>query len=123
MRKLQAGDSADNTRDVGKSLETMTEIVNGDSQLYQKSKRKFVEEFVISSGVEIKKKSDLIRVFVKGGIMSPADLLKIMDISRSLGNKYVLFGSRQDIMFPSNGTDEATIERYFRPLTTAYELG
>jgi rubredoxin len=101
----------------------MAEIVNGDPQLYQKSKRKFVDEFVISSDVETKKKSDLIRVFVKGGIMSPADLLKIMDISRSLGNKYVLFGSRQDIMFPSNGTDEATIERYFRPLNTAYELG
>jgi rubredoxin len=73
--------------------------------------------------VETKKKSDLIRVFVKGGIMSPADLLKIMDISRTLGNKYVLFGSRQDIMFPANGTDETTIERYFRPLNAEYELG
>ena len=73
--------------------------------------------------METKKKSDLIRVFVKGGILSPADLLKIMEISRGLGNKYVLFGSRQDIMFPSNGADEQVIDRAFRPLNADFELG
>ena len=73
--------------------------------------------------METKDKRGLIRAFVKGGILSPADLLKIMDLSRSLGNKYVLFGSRQDIMFPSNGADDQTIERAFRPLNTDYELG
>lgn len=69
------------------------------------------------------KKSDLIRAFVKGGILSPADMLKIMDISRKLGNKYVLFGSRQDIMFPSNGTDDLTLEASFRSMGIDYELG
>lgn len=73
--------------------------------------------------METKDKRGLIRAFVKGGILSPADLLKIMDLSRSLGNKFVLFGSRQDIMFPANGADEQTIERAFRPLNTDYELG
>ena len=73
--------------------------------------------------MEVKDKRSLIRAFVKGGILSPADLLKIMDLSRSLGNKFVLFGSRQDIMFPSNGADEQTLERAFRPLNTDYELG
>lgn len=73
--------------------------------------------------METKKKSDLIRVFVKGGILSPADLLKIMEISRGLGNKHVLFGSRQDIMFPSNGADEAVIDKMFRPLNADCELG
>jgi rubredoxin len=73
--------------------------------------------------METKKKSDLIRAFVKGGILSPADLLKIMEISKSLGNKHVSFGSRQDIMFPLNGADEISIERAFGALNIDYELG
>ena len=66
------------------------------------------------------KKSDLIRAFVKGGILSPADLLKIMEISQSLDNKFVLFGSRQDIMFPSNGADEKKIDYAFRDILIDY---
>jgi len=73
--------------------------------------------------METKKKSDLIRAFVKGGVLSPADLLKIMDISKSLGNKYVLFGSRQDIMFPSNGAKEVSISQAFKTINIDYELG
>src|SRR5690349_14804603 len=69
------------------------------------------------------KKSDLIRVFVKGGILSPADMLKIMDISRRLGNKFVLFGSRQDIMFPSNDASEQQLDKFFREINMDYELG
>src|SRR4051812_46710672 len=75
------------------------------------------------SWMDTKKKSDLIRAFVKGGILSPADLLKIMEISKNLGNKHVSFGSRQDIMFPSNGADEINIERAFNALGIDYELG
>lgn len=69
------------------------------------------------------KKSDLIRAFVKGGILSPADMLKIMEISRRLGNKFVLFGSRQDIMFPANGSHESNIRESFRAINVEYELG
>lgn len=69
------------------------------------------------------RKSDLIRAFVKGGILSPADLLKIMEISRTLGNKFVLFGSRQDIMFPSNGADEKYLDVLFRKIKIDYEVG
>jgi rubredoxin/dissimilatory sulfite reductase (desulfoviridin) alpha/beta subunit len=69
------------------------------------------------------KKSDLIRAFVKGGILSPADMLKIMQISSELGNRYVLFGSRQDIMFPANGADEKILDRLFRQINIDYELG
>lgn len=68
------------------------------------------------------KKSDLIRAFVKGGFLSPADLLKIMELSRSLGNEYVLFGSRQDIMFPSHGVDEAELKVAFKAMQIEYEL-
>lgn len=69
------------------------------------------------------KKSDLIRAFVKGGILSPADMLKIMEISRTLGNKFVLFGSRQDIMFPANDTDEQLMDQLFRKINMDYEIG
>ncbi len=72
---------------------------------------------------EAKKKSGLIRTFVKGGFLSPADLLKIMEVSKNLGNKYVLFGSRQDIMFPSNGADEQQLETAFANINIHYELG
>src|SRR3954471_23508307 len=61
-------------------------------------------------------KSNLIRVFVKGGFLSPADLLKIMNLSRSLGNRYILFGSRQDIMFPSNGSHESVLTEAFKEI-------
>jgi rubredoxin len=70
-----------------------------------------------------RKKSDLVRAFVKGGILSPADLLRIMGISQSVGNKFVLFGSRQDIMFPSNGADRAKIEDAFAAISIDCELG
>jgi rubredoxin len=73
--------------------------------------------------VESNKKSDLIRAFVKGGFLSPADLLKIMELSRSLGNKYVLFGSRQDIMFPSFGATEDELQQAFKAIRIDYELG
>ncbi|WP_254161891.1 rubredoxin [Chryseosolibacter histidini] len=69
------------------------------------------------------KKSDLIRAFVKGGFLSPAGLLKIMELSRSLGNKYVLFGSRQDIMFPSHGANESELSDAFKAIHIEYELG
>ncbi|HEV8513772.1 MAG TPA: rubredoxin [Cyclobacteriaceae bacterium] len=73
--------------------------------------------------MEVKKKSDLIRVFVKGGFLSPANLLKILDISAQAGNKYVLFGSRQDIMFPINGASRPQIDQQFKSININYELG
>ena len=38
------------------------------------------------------KTQKLIRVFIKGGILSPKDLLIVMDVSRKMGNKYISFG-------------------------------
>jgi len=69
------------------------------------------------------KKSDLVRAFVKGGILSPADMLRIMNISQSVGNKFVVFGSRQDIMFPSQGEDLSKIENAFAAIDIDCELG
>ncbi|MBT1708853.1 rubredoxin [Fulvivirgaceae bacterium PWU5] len=73
--------------------------------------------------MEIHAKHNLIRAFVKGGFLSPIDLLKIMELSRSLGNKYVSFGSRQDIMFPANGADESALAESFQAIQIDYELG
>ncbi|MBL0744772.1 rubredoxin [Chryseolinea lacunae] len=67
-------------------------------------------------------KSDLIRAFVKGGFLSPAALLKIMELSKSLGNKYVLFGSRQDIMFPRNNATQAQLDTVFNTIKIEHEL-
>lgn len=80
-------------------------------------------ELLQSSLLMETKKSDLIRVFVKGGILSPADMLKIMEISRRLGNRFVLFGSRQDIMFPANGADESAVRESFKEIKMDCELG
>lgn len=67
------------------------------------------------------KKSDLLRVFVYGGILSPSDLLGIMEISEMCGNKYVLFGSRQDILFPMHNADKNAISDAFKKLKIDYE--
>ena len=57
------------------------------------------------------KDSPLFRVLVKGGIISPADLLKVMDASEAAGNGFIMFGSRQEIFFPLNkGVDPEPVE-------------
>jgi hypothetical protein len=45
-------------------------------------------------------KGNLIRIFAKGGMVAPQELMTILETARSLGNTFVLFGSRQDILFP-----------------------
>jgi rubredoxin len=69
-----------------------------------------------------REKSELIRAFVKGGFLSPAALLKIMELSKSLGNKHVLFGSRQDIMFPWNDASEGQLDAVFNAIKIEHEL-
>ena len=72
--------------------------------------------------MEANKKSSLIRAFVRGGFLSPVDLLKIMELSGSFGNDYILFGSRQDVMFPSNDLPEDHLEKAFHAINIDYEL-
>lgn len=68
-------------------------------------------------------KNDLIRVFAKGGILSPADLLNIMEVSTTLGNSHIAFGSRQDVIFPSHGRTIRQIARKCESLNMGYEVG
>ena len=57
----------------------------------------------------------LFRVLVRGGIISPADLLKVMDASEAAGNGFIMFGSRQEIFFPLNkGVDPEPVELTLR---------
>lgn len=65
-------------------------------------------------------KRGLVRVLVKGGIISPGDLMKIIRIARDLGNSYVHFGSRQDILFPSAEHNQSLLNETFEPIQTKY---
>ncbi|MFM2291697.1 MAG: hypothetical protein RIS29_1510 [Bacteroidota bacterium] len=49
--------------------------------------------------MELKKKYHTLRMLVKGGIITPAYFLKILEIARTAGNTTISFGSRQDIIF------------------------
>ena len=53
--------------------------------------------------------SMLARVFVKGGILSPGDLLKVIEVAKQLGADHIHLGSRQDILFPIRLDREAAI--------------
>src|SRR3546814_240576 len=68
-------------------------------------------------------KNNLIRVFVRGGILSPGDLLRIMEISRTLGNTFVMFGSRKDILFPLHEGTAAKATELFRDTGIDHEQG
>ncbi|PWJ42880.1 rubredoxin [Sediminitomix flava] len=66
-------------------------------------------------------KRDLVRVFVKGGIISPGDLLKIIITAEELGADYIHFGSRQDILFPVAEKKRDTLEATFKSIQTQYD--
>lgn len=67
-------------------------------------------------------KHDLVRVFVKGGILSPGDFLKILATAHDLGTDYVHFGSRQDILFPIKDQNRPTLDETFKSINTQYEI-
>ncbi len=64
----------------------------------------------------------LARIFVKGGVISPADLLRVMDASKKAGNSFIMFGSRQDILFPAMDTDEKELEASLEETDLKYHI-
>ncbi|HKJ40990.1 MAG TPA: rubredoxin [Sunxiuqinia sp.] len=50
----------------------------------------------------MKNKQNLVRVLLKGGVVSPDFLLSLLDCASGQGNETVFFGSRQDILFQQN---------------------
>lgn len=67
------------------------------------------------------KKTELVRVFTPGGVLSPTDLKKILDIAQGFENQYVHFGSRQDILFAVNETTPKELHSLFKSIKTDFE--
>ncbi|MFY0652123.1 MAG: rubredoxin domain-containing protein [Cyclobacteriaceae bacterium] len=76
----------------------------------------------MASNLVEKKKRDLVRVFVKGGIISPGDFHKIINTASDLGAEYIHFGSRQDILFPVNESNKIALDETFKSINTEYEI-
>lgn len=69
-----------------------------------------------------KKLSELVRAFVKGGVLSTGDFYKLLLLAEKLGAPFIHLGSRQDILFPSKITDKDTLEKEFSSINTFYEI-
>jgi len=63
------------------------------------------------SGIEAMHPPSLYRVLARGGTLSPAQLLRIVEASRSAGGHSLTFGARQEVLF-RGGDDRAEIERH-----------
>lgn len=68
------------------------------------------------------KLSELVRVFIKGGIVSPSDLLRIVNTAEKLGAQYIQFGSRQDILFPTKQREKGILDEVFDEINMKYEI-
>lgn len=65
---------------------------------------------------------DLVRVFVKGGIISPGDFLKVLLVAEKLGAEHIHFGSRQDILFSAKEKSKNILDETFQSIHTEYEI-
>lgn len=65
---------------------------------------------------------DLVRVFVKGGIISPGDILKILLTAEKLGASHIHLGSRQDILFPVIEKNKSYLDETFADIDMNYEI-
>ena len=54
---------------------------------------------------------DLHRILIKGGVTSPGELKDSITMLEAAGLSEVYFGSRQDLLFPLEGTKEETLEQ------------
>ncbi|WP_116126518.1 rubredoxin [Lewinella sp. IMCC34183] len=59
-------------------------------------------------------RTKLHRVAVRGGVLSPSELLTIIDLARALGLDGLHFGSRQDILFPVREEQAGILARFPR---------
>lgn len=62
----------------------------------------------------------MVRVLVKGGILTPSYLLNITEIAKTAGRKYVHFGSRQDLLFEVDSKQMAAVKAAFDSLNISY---
>src|SRR5690606_26051847 len=62
-------------------------------------------------GGRMTKGAPLVRVLLRGGVVSPADLLQVVELARRVGCEGLLPGVRQDLLFPVEGTSpDAVVE-------------
>lgn len=52
------------------------------------------------------------RIFIKGGVLSPSELKRVIELAEALGLTELSFGSRQDINFPVKESDKEILEQY-----------
>lgn len=67
-------------------------------------------------------KHDLVRVFIRGGVVSPGDMMQILETAADFGNEVIHFGSRQDILFPVNIRSKAILDHTFQAIRTEYDF-
>ncbi|MEP2025789.1 rubredoxin domain-containing protein [Reichenbachiella sp.] len=67
-------------------------------------------------------KKNLVRVFVKGGILSTGDFLRILTTAKELGTEFIHLGSRQDILFPAKDRSKTLLKNIFQSINTEYEI-
>lgn len=67
------------------------------------------------------KKSELVRVLVKGGILSPGDFQKIVLTAQKLGAPCIHLGSRQDILFSLKDKNRELLEETFKSIQIDFD--
>ena len=67
-------------------------------------------------------KHDLVRVFIRGGVVSPGDMKQILETAADFGNEVIHFGSRQDILFPVNIRSKTILDHTFQAIRTEYDF-
>jgi rubredoxin len=56
--------------------------------------------------------NDLQRIFIKGGVLSPGELKRVIQLGEALGLKELCFGSRQDINLPIKESDKEILKQF-----------
>lgn len=56
--------------------------------------------------------NELQRIFIKGGVLSPSELKRVIELAEALGLDEISFGSRQDINFPIKESDKEILEKF-----------
>ena len=56
--------------------------------------------------------NELQRIFIKGGVLSPSELKRVIELAEAIGLKEISFGSRQDINFPIKEADSSILEQF-----------
>ena len=56
--------------------------------------------------------NELQRIFIKGGVLSPGELKRVIELAEALGLDDISFGSRQDINFPVTETNKSILDQF-----------